>query len=196
MTTPTLIDQIDGIIERHAKGTWTMLPGVVESYNAATLRADVQPALKQGVITEDNDRVAETLPVVPNCPVAWPHGYLGTLAPGDHVVLIFASGSLDVWLTRGGVVDPNDDHRSDLSDAVAFPLQGVPLANVAGFEATIKASTYFTALRTMLVACAGAFAALGQSAAASAINAFILSTDPSPPAAMLAAYASQTAKVK
>jgi hypothetical protein len=40
---------------------------------------------------------------------------------GDTGLLVFADGSLDVWLARGGVVDPLDDRHHALSDAVFIP---------------------------------------------------------------------------
>src|SRR5690606_33082216 len=40
---------------------------------------------------------------------------------GDEVLLIFSESALDAWLTYGGEVDPVDDRRFSLSDAIAIP---------------------------------------------------------------------------
>lgn len=43
------------------------------------------------------------------------------VAKGDTGLLIFCDSSLDVWLARGGLVDPLDDRHHSLSDAVFIP---------------------------------------------------------------------------
>lgn len=43
------------------------------------------------------------------------------VAVGDTGLLIFSDRSLDVWLATGGIVDPGDDRRHALSDAVFVP---------------------------------------------------------------------------
>jgi len=43
------------------------------------------------------------------------------VAVGDTGLLVFCDGSLDVWLSKGGLVDPLDDRHHALSDAVFIP---------------------------------------------------------------------------
>ena len=43
------------------------------------------------------------------------------VAEGDTGLLLFAESSLDKWLVSGGTVDPEDDRRHDLTDAVFLP---------------------------------------------------------------------------
>jgi hypothetical protein len=40
---------------------------------------------------------------------------------GDTGLLVFADDSLDIWLSKGGLVDPLDDRHHALSDAVFIP---------------------------------------------------------------------------
>ena len=40
---------------------------------------------------------------------------------GDQVLLVFSERSLDVWLSAGGIVDPNDTRKHHISDAIAIP---------------------------------------------------------------------------
>jgi hypothetical protein len=120
------------------------LPARVERYDAALQRADVQPLLKTAFIDEEGKRQVERVPVIPAVPVIFPQGggYRLTfpLAEGDTVWLTFSSASLDLWLQQGGEVDPGDDRRGHLADAVAYagirdfahPLQDAP-ADVAAF---------------------------------------------------------------
>jgi hypothetical protein len=43
------------------------------------------------------------------------------LTRGDYVLLVFCERSIDAWLSIGGIVDPDDYRKFDLSDAVAIP---------------------------------------------------------------------------
>lgn len=101
------------------------MPGVVVSYDPATRKAQIQPALQRAHFDESGNRAQEMLPVLNDVPVIMP----GTssirvkfpINPGDHVLLVFCGQSLDVWKQRGGVVDDSDDRRHDLTDAIAIP---------------------------------------------------------------------------
>ncbi len=120
-----LADVLLGAIGAHQRGVYTAIPGRVESFNAARMTVDVQPLVKTSYENELGDRVPESLPVVPSVPLVFPGGggfriYL-PIAQGDTVLLLFASCSLDRWLEHGGEVDPEDDRRNTLSDAVAIP---------------------------------------------------------------------------
>lgn len=116
------------------------VPGVVVTYDSARQRADVQPAVKRGYVDEEGDRQVETLPVVTSCPVVFPgsgsFAITFPIAPGDEGLIVFASASLDRWLARGGVVDPEDDRRHHLTDGVFLPgLRHGPLSPTAASPA-------------------------------------------------------------
>jgi hypothetical protein len=101
----------------------------------------VQPLVKQAHEDETGERVAELLPQIVNVPVVMP-GSGGVrikfpIAAGDVVLLVFASCSLDRWLSLGGEVDPEDPRRGALEDAIAIPgLQD--FANVADASPLIE----------------------------------------------------------
>jgi hypothetical protein len=99
------------------------LPARVERYDPATQLADCQPLIKRPVQGEDAE-VVETLPVIPNVPVAWPRAgnwFLSLpLSKGDTVLVVFCERSLDQWLERGGIVDPGDLRTHSLDGAVAY----------------------------------------------------------------------------
>lgn len=103
----------------------TAMPGRVESYDATTQTADIQPQLKRVVRKADGTRVAEDLPVIPSVPVQWPRagGFFLTmpLTAGDFGMLIFSEYSLDRWRSQGEQVDPADTRRHGLSGAVFAP---------------------------------------------------------------------------
>lgn len=102
----------------------TGIPGQIEAYDAEQQRADVQPLILDGKLIA-GDRVVERLPVITDVPII----FGGTsrdrptyaLERGDTVWVMMSSHSLDLWLQQGGEVDPKDDRRHNISDAVAIP---------------------------------------------------------------------------
>lgn len=123
--TPQLATIIDLAFARRASGMRVSLPGRIESYDAATQRATVQPLVMESHTDDLGERVAELLPVVTDVPIMFPgsgaYRITWPVAAGDTVLLVFSSSSLDRWLARGGEVDPEDDRHHNISDAVAIP---------------------------------------------------------------------------
>jgi protein gp138 len=123
--TPSLADFMTSAIASFMDGQHVAYPGRVESYDRATNSCSVQPVIKRGYLDEPGDRAVEALPVINHVPVAYfrAGGFAihASLSPGDYVLLVIASGSLDKWLRGGGVVDPGDDRRGNLTDAMAIP---------------------------------------------------------------------------
>lgn len=106
----------------------TALPARVNRYDSSAQMVDVQPLIKSAHTDEEQKRVVSALPVVVNVPVQFPRGGRFRLTlpvqEGDTGLLIFSEASLDVWLATGGVVDPLDDRRMNLSDAIFIPGVG------------------------------------------------------------------------
>lgn len=119
--TPTLAQVITDAIETRLTGLHTMLPGKVVAVDVAKGKCDVQPLIqRQGL---DGNPI--TLPVITNCPIGFYRAgkaavYL-PLAVGHNVEIRFCERSLDIWLAKGGTVDPADARKHQLSDAVAYP---------------------------------------------------------------------------
>lgn len=101
----------------------THLPAVIETYDPTTQSCSVQIELRQAKFEEDGTRTPMRIPVINSVPVKFEGGggFRTTfpLQRGDKVWLEFCEGSLDLWKHRGGDVDPADDRRMDLSDAIA-----------------------------------------------------------------------------
>jgi hypothetical protein len=125
-TTPAYSTIIRGAFERLLADVAGGMPGRVESYDAAHQRADVQPLVLDGSVDADTgDRSTRRLGVITDVPVLM----LGTarsrttmdVQPGDTVWLMASRCSLDAYLLQGGEVDPQDDRRYHLSDAVCLP---------------------------------------------------------------------------
>lgn len=114
-------DLIQKYIDGSLAGLHVASPGRVESYDAASCKANVQPCIKKKL------RSGEVIepPVITNVPVVWPRTATSSIfmpiSAGDYVLLIFCERSIDAWLSLGGVVDPEDYRKFDMSDAVALP---------------------------------------------------------------------------
>lgn len=120
----SLAQVIRQAIERGAASLRVMVPGRVTRWDPAKQQADVEPLLEETFRTRDGE-VSQPLPVIPNVPVIFPGagGFRLTLplTVGDVVALVFCDRSLDLWLEQGGMVNPKDPRRHDLTDAVAIP---------------------------------------------------------------------------
>lgn len=118
--TPSLVDVIDEALDDFRRGLWTAAPGIVQAYDATTQTASVQPAVMNAYYDEEGNRVAERMPVIHDVQVQFP-SVTFPLKKGDTCLLVFCSSSIDIWSARGGEVDPRDERRFSLSDAVCIP---------------------------------------------------------------------------
>lgn len=133
--TPTLTQTIQAAIKSAMLDLHTMMPGTITAWDPSTGLADVQPALKWKPVDAD----AQNIPILTEVPVivlGTNAGRLGLkLAPGDSVMLLFSERSIELWMERGGQIDPEDSRRHDLSDAVAlaglYPAGMGPRSNQA-----------------------------------------------------------------
>lgn len=133
-STPSLEQILKDAIESRITDLHTAMIGVVQSYNAQLQTADIQPVIKKKYA----DGTLVNLPLLANVPILFNRtgkAYLHVpLKKDDYVLLIFCERSLDVWLQQGGIVDPKDYRKHNLSDAIAiagiFPqgkeIQGQP----------------------------------------------------------------------
>lgn len=123
--TPTDATIIRQFIDDALGDVRVALPGRVETYDVAAQSVDVKPLIKDGVLNEDEERIVESLPVIPSVPLVFPGsgGFAITwpIDVGDTVLLVFSSSSIDKWLVTDGDVDPDTDHRHRLDDAIAIP---------------------------------------------------------------------------
>jgi hypothetical protein len=105
----------------------TAIPATVVSYDPARQVVSVKPTVSgRYQDPETGALVPYPLPTVANVPVAFPSsaGFAITwpLSPGDTVLLVTASRSLDEWKSTGAAETvPLDTRRHDLTDCVAIP---------------------------------------------------------------------------
>ena len=108
------------MVDRSLTETHTCLPGIVESFNAATQLAKVNPAIKR--LARSSGSVA--IPPILDVPVVFPSagGYSITfpVSAGDEVLLVFSERAIDNWLSHGGVQEPYTVRKHDYTDAFAI----------------------------------------------------------------------------
>ena len=93
----------------------TALPAIIVSSDPITNKASVQPALNKAYLSG-----AEPMPILESVPIMFPNNITFPVNTGDYVLLIFCQRSLDLWLSKGGQVTPDDPRKFDLSDAIAI----------------------------------------------------------------------------
>ncbi len=126
MITPRLTQLISAHVEDSLGEVNTCLPGRVEFYDSSTGRATVQPLVQRGFKGEEEGvREVERRPAITEVPVIFPgSGGARIVFPinvGDTVLLVFSSASLEKWLEFGTELDPEDDRKFHLTDAIAIP---------------------------------------------------------------------------
>jgi hypothetical protein len=129
----------------------TMLPGVVQSYDAETRHAVVRPAVR---LRDLHGNILDIGPIA-GVPVVWPgtadFTLRGRLEPGDGVMLLCAEAGIGGWALGTEDMDADDETRHSLHDAVAVPglwqVRRVPahdlrgaLYGVAGTNAVLGAT--------------------------------------------------------
>jgi len=98
----------------------TAMPGQVTKVRGNSV-IDVQPLLKRRY----RDGSLVVLPIIQNIPVMHQRGAGYSIklpiAVGDTGLIVFTERSIDAWSVSGGIVDPADPRKHDLSDAIFLP---------------------------------------------------------------------------
>lgn len=116
-------------------GTWTALPGEIESYDDEKQTVVVQPTIQAELTAPDGSVSLATLPLLLDCPVQFPRGGGALITfpvkKGDECLVVFSSRCIDAWWQNGGVQPQAELRMHDLSDGFAIlGFSSVP--NVVG----------------------------------------------------------------
>lgn len=130
-------------IESRLKDLHTSMPGIIESFDASTQTASIQPAIKR--IFKSNDGQTELLvpsplPLLINVPIQFPRGGGFSLTfpvkKGDECLITFCERGISTWHQQGGVSNPEGKRFHHLSDATAFVgISSIP-NKVPNYDAT------------------------------------------------------------
>jgi hypothetical protein len=186
VTPDQLQDVLELVLENRMAQVWTALPGIVQSYDATTQTASVRPAVQDPKEDGDGLRVDTSLPVITDCPVAWPRGagqyWHPGLAAGDEVVIVFTTLDPAVWYRTGSLSKAADVRRHHPSHAFVLPgvgsrgrpLPATPGAKIQRMEVggTADAPPTATQVRAQLIAIKAAMDTIAT--AAGAVNSYVV----------------------
>lgn len=100
------------------------VPGIVQSYDKNSQTVEVQPALTERTLTPENNVKYIKYPLLVNVPVLFPQASNCSITfpiqKGDECLVIFSDLALDTWWQSGGVQNPVEVRRHDLSDGIAI----------------------------------------------------------------------------
>lgn len=118
---PRLETTILSCVKNIQKNINTCFPGEILSFNIENQTAVVRPLFMrkidgQAVAINDLHDVPVRFFKTNRCSISLP------IEVGDYVMLLFSQRSLDIWLTKGGQVDPDDPRMHNMNDAIALPL--------------------------------------------------------------------------
>ena len=145
----SLTTMLDSVLRDWSKTSLhTAMPGLIDSYDAATRRARVRPALRLVMAGEmpgeDGEAVERALAV--NVPVMWMAGggysALLPLDPGDRGMLLFSERGMTEFKTTGALSTPDKSRYFSESDAVFMPCD-------FGIEVATPASETAAAIQTL-----------------------------------------------
>jgi hypothetical protein len=152
-----LEDVITAAINAAISRVFTGSPGRVESYDAATQRADITPMVRRTLYTAEGEPVPEDLPMLRSVRVIHPGGEDWALhiplKRGDTVALLGMTLDPTAWQSTGQVSAPRDVRTHHLAHAVAlagYRIDSKPIPNASadyptwahkdGFKVTLKPS--------------------------------------------------------
>lgn len=125
MITPDLASLIGDAVETKLDQLHVALPGVVVDYDPTDGTATIELQVRDVVMDADGVESFEDHPKIPGVPVIFPRSsgafITWVVQPGDRMLVVFCSQSIDQWLGTGIVSNTNDSRRHDISHAVAIP---------------------------------------------------------------------------
>ena len=141
----SLTTVLDKVLQEWSKSHLHIsMPGLIESYDAATRRARVRPALRlvmAGALPGEDGKTMERALAV-NVPVMWPAGggrtALMPLNSGDRGMLLFSERGMTEFKTTGAISTPDKSRFFSESDGVFMPCDfGIEPATPASATAAV-----------------------------------------------------------
>lgn len=137
---PDMLQIINDAIRGELANLWTSLPCIVDSYDADAVTITAQPAIKIPVRNKVGVVELLQLPLLMDVPVMFPcaGGFTIThpIRTGDECFVLFASRNIDVWWQSGGIQNPFDTRKHDLSDGFAFFRPQSQANKISGISTT------------------------------------------------------------
>ncbi|WP_179995693.1 Gp138 family membrane-puncturing spike protein [Acinetobacter sp. YH16053] len=137
---PTQLQIIKDAVNAAMVNLWTCLPCEVLEYDSDAVTVSVQPLIKIPVYLPDGEVETVELPMLLDVPVMFPcaGGFTIThpIQKGDECLVNFADRNIDLWWQSGGIQNPFDTRKHDLSDGFAFFRPQSQAKKISGISAT------------------------------------------------------------
>ena len=137
---PTQLQIIKDAVNAAIANLWTCLPCEVLEYDAGAVTVNVQPLIKIPVYLPDGEVETVELPMLLDVPVMFPcaGGFTIThpIQKGDECLVNFADRNIDLWWQSGGIQNPFDTRKHDLSDGFAFFRPQSQAKKISGISTT------------------------------------------------------------
>lgn len=114
---------------RSMGGAWAnnlrvAIPGIIDSFDAATQTVTVQPTIREKIQKEDGSQEWIALPLLVDVPIVLPRAgnFILTMpiTKGDECLVMFSDLCIDAWFSNGGIQNQIEKRRHDLSDGFAI----------------------------------------------------------------------------
>lgn len=106
-----------------ASSLYVAFPAIVNTINANGT-VNVQPAIRERVVDADNVIRYQDYPIIPNVPVVFPSTNSAFISMpisyGDECLVVITDQSFDNWWLYGGLQNPIEQRRHNLTDAFAI----------------------------------------------------------------------------
>lgn len=137
---PTQLQIIKEAVNTALANLWTALPCEVVEYNNEAVTVNVQPLIKIPVHLPDGEIETVELPMLLDVPVMFScaGGFTIThpIKKGDECLVNFADRNIDLWWQSGGIQNPFDTRKHDLSDGFAFFRPQSQAKKISGISTT------------------------------------------------------------
>lgn len=128
-----MTDAFKFILNQFKKSLYSIIPGVIESYNQSTKRCRVRPAIN----IKKTDGTVEPMQAIINVPVVWNSGggftILSPLPAGDPVLILFSQRGITKFKETFAQEDPGKGVFAK-EDAIVIPSFGGLSVNPASSE--------------------------------------------------------------
>lgn len=142
---PDLLQIIRDAIQAELTNLWTCLPCEVIKYDPEAVTVDVQSTIKIPINLPNGEIELVELPMFLDVPIMFPcaGGFTIThpIKQGDECLVSFADRNIDVWWQQGGIQNPFDTRKHDLSDGFAFfrpQSQAKKISNISTTDLEIR----------------------------------------------------------
>lgn len=113
-------EAFNAMLDGRQSKIWTLLPGIIQSFDPAKLTAKVQVALTCKQLLSNGTQEEVEIPVLVDCPVVFPRGggytFTFPIKADDECEVRFSSRCIDAWWQSGGIQAQQEFRMHDLSD--------------------------------------------------------------------------------